>query len=687
MTARVRTALCTLLLLTTGILFHWRVALLGRTPHGRDTGGLFYPIHHFWQSCVTRGELPAWLPTDAGGTPVLSLHTAALHPLLLLYTFLPFETAFRWLHVLAVLLGLLGMFGFCRQLGTSRGASVLGAFAFGFSTMFCWSLEFIPIALSLCATPFFLWATVAAIDGNRWARLGATLALGLVVIGGDLQMAPEIAAIAILLGAARGGRRGALHAMGLSLLGLGVGAVHLLPASLVTGESGRAAGLTAAEAYKFSLQWSELLDVFARDPPAAVGGGLIFSIYIGLPVLLLAALAPPKKTALSLMTLAVLCLLAALGPHAPVYGLLRAVVPFWNRFRYPVKLLLPLTLCLAPLAALGADRLGEKRAWLVPLLALVLFADLSRANFDLWYLGPKQTSLTEAPPLAKALANDPGLTYSYQLKTPPSARNREMEEDPNFENLRPQDIGITSMQYSDALFAAALYPPTSSLWGRRSWNGNQWALGSAERFQSIIHRGGPLEQGLELAGAFGVTHVILQTPVPESYRALVDAEDVDHGLAAVRVPNALPPAYVPSAAAQVLPADAVAKVLAPGFAPDHLALVESPSALAPPNADAAGAVPAIVTARGCSTLDVDADFARAGVLVINERMAPGWTATVDGTAAPVWTANALVRAVPAPAGHHRIRLQYMTPGLLGGLLLTVLSILLSLFLTLERQRC
>jgi len=47
--------------------------------------------------------------------------------------------------------------------------------------------------------------------------------------------------------------------------------------------------------------------------------------------------------------------------------------------------------------------------------------------------------------------------------------------------------------------------------------------------------------------------------------------------------------------------------------------------------------------------------------VLNDTFAPGWRADVDGEPAPVFRANALVRAVPVDAGRHRVEFAY-APG-------------------------
>ncbi len=58
-----------------------------------------------------------------------------------------------------------------------------------------------------------------------------------------------------------------------------------------------------------------------------------------------------------------------------------------------------------------------------------------------------------------------------------------------------------------------------------------------------------------------------------------------------------------------------------------------------------------------------------GYAVLLDRDAPGWRAEVDGQPATIVTADLLARAVAVGPGQHRVRFEYVTPGLrLGGLL-------------------
>src|SRR5690606_7186031 len=63
----------------------------------------------------------------------------------------------------------------------------------------------------------------------------------------------------------------------------------------------------------------------------------------------------------------------------------------------------------------------------------------------------------------------------------------------------------------------------------------------------------------------------------------------------------------------------------------------------------------LLDADGLSfSIDAPAD----GLVVVNEAYYPGWRATVDGRATPIYRANALVRAVWVGAGPHVIEMRF-----------------------------
>jgi hypothetical protein len=65
--------------------------------------------------------------------------------------------------------------------------------------------------------------------------------------------------------------------------------------------------------------------------------------------------------------------------------------------------------------------------------------------------------------------------------------------------------------------------------------------------------------------------------------------------------------------------------------------------------------------------------AAGGHAVLVDEDAPGWTATVDGAAAPVLTADALLRAVRIGPGRHEVVFSYRTPLLREGVAVSVVA--------------
>jgi uncharacterized membrane protein YfhO len=75
-----------------------------------------------------------------------------------------------------------------------------------------------------------------------------------------------------------------------------------------------------------------------------------------------------------------------------------------------------------------------------------------------------------------------------------------------------------------------------------------------------------------------------------------------------------------------------------------------------------------------------------GYAVLLDRDAPGWSARLDGEAAPIVTADLVARAVAVPPGVHRIDFRYRTPGLRLGALLSAIAWLNAALLALVLRR-
>lgn len=99
----------------------------------------------------------------------------------------------------------------------------------------------------------------------------------------------------------------------------------------------------------------------------------------------------------------------------------------------------------------------------------------------------------------------------------------------------------------------------------------------------------------------------------------------------------------------------------------------APSGPAP--AEGSGGAGDVVRAvRGVNTVSIDVEATRDAWLVLPDAWAPGWSATVNGNAAPVVRVNYYQRAVRVPEGTSQVSMRYRPPGLLTGAIISALTI-------------
>ncbi len=75
-----------------------------------------------------------------------------------------------------------------------------------------------------------------------------------------------------------------------------------------------------------------------------------------------------------------------------------------------------------------------------------------------------------------------------------------------------------------------------------------------------------------------------------------------------------------------------------------------------------------------NAMECDVNVSSDKVLCINTMYSKGWKAFVDGEQVPVYKANGLFLGLPLKAGSHSIRLEYTTPWLIEGLILSLVSV-------------
>ena len=85
-----------------------------------------------------------------------------------------------------------------------------------------------------------------------------------------------------------------------------------------------------------------------------------------------------------------------------------------------------------------------------------------------------------------------------------------------------------------------------------------------------------------------------------------------------------------------------------------------------------------MTSYRLNDVTVDVETPSPALLRLADLWYPDWTARVDGKRTPILKADYLLRAVPVPAGRHRVEFRYESPAVRRGLLLSLVSLLVVL---------
>jgi hypothetical protein len=121
----------------------------------------------------------------------------------------------------------------------------------------------------------------------------------------------------------------------------------------------------------------------------------------------------------------------------------------------------------------------------------------------------------------------------------------------------------------------------------------------------------------------------------------------------------------------------------------YMALVEAPpAAVAAIQHDPAGTSPGTVDVQAYTpgAIRLQTTATRPALLVVAETLAPGWRATLDGQAVPIWRANYLSQGVVVPAGTHTVELHYLPDSVLIGAAISGLALVIGLGLIVITRR-
>ncbi|MBI4367517.1 MAG: YfhO family protein [Deltaproteobacteria bacterium] len=121
-------------------------------------------------------------------------------------------------------------------------------------------------------------------------------------------------------------------------------------------------------------------------------------------------------------------------------------------------------------------------------------------------------------------------------------------------------------------------------------------------------------------------------------------------------PRALPRAFFPRSVEAASDNAMFAALSDPAFDPAERTLIERLPPTLPDGKSGDGR--ATIAAQQSDRVAIDVEASGPRVLVLTDTYYPGWRATVDGHATPIYRANYVFRAVAVPAGRHHIVFRY-----------------------------
>jgi hypothetical protein len=727
--------------------------LSGRALAWKDTAVLYAPVRGLVVSALRELRLPLWNPHEALGMPLFAqlLH-GVLHPVSVAAALVAPGASLDALAVVHVALGAAGAALLAARLGAAGAACSVAGLAFGVSGYVLGMAGNFMYLASAATAPWAAAGLLAAGAGGRSGIPLGALGTAAALLAGDPQWAAVACALGIALAWERSGERGAARAAGSVALGALLAGAQLAPTLALWRETARAAGLVAEDGGEWSLAPARLAELVAPGFfSGAPGESLVApvyqwlgrpgeryaipfspSVYVGAAALALAALGARRRGAPAVLAGgAALSLWLALGPALGASAI-SAHVPLWGSFRYPEKLVGPLTLCVALLAALGAERLraGVPRALPRGALAgaLAALAAAGAASYAIPYAGGGEAArlagarlgggLVHAAAALGAVAalaaaarrwpaaarHAPALVAAAVLADGAAAARHALhagapgvrDEAPLGALLAgadaprlahpvpvPRGFGPPSLDESDRLLLveSAMALPSFNVASRADALDGYTGL-MPRRYKRLDLALGDAfgEARYAAARRFSTSHVVIPRDVEAPFaervqRALQGGRPVPPGspwLAVFEVPHrprALFAEGVRLASGEEAAATELVRAIAAG-SPD--VVVEAP-ATAVPARPAPGRV--LRSERGEAWLRVEGESAGEGLLVVNDACWPGWRARLDGRPVRAYCADVAVRAVAWPAGRHVLELRYEPPELAAGLLASALGAL------------
>jgi hypothetical protein len=670
------------------LLWIFRRLFRGEVVEALDFLKWTLPSRALWRQALLQGRLLQWNPlSDLGSSVIYAPVHGVFYPgnLLLLIGGLPLSLSL--LFVGHLLLTGIGGYRLARQLGCRSQV----ALSVGLAWELGYQLWMFGLGEKVLSGAWIPWAAVELVRASRsnrfasWSLVRAAGALALMALAGDpfLWLHALLLAGTLAWAASEDGERPPISRVMARLLGaVGLAALlagpQLVPMLTLVPYSTRAGGLDRATAEMWSLNPVRLADLVA---PGAVGSGYNIEwcahFYFGLGLVLSIPWAGRSRLAAALWALVLLSVLLALGRHTPINDLLRRTIPPLAYLRYPEKYTLLTVSALALLGGLGLERALAKRT------SLACFALPAGAALGIGLLAgaTEYARMNDGTGLARTvaavtvficvLALSRWRPHLLWLLPVTAAIDLALFAEPEFLWL-PETV-VTQMPRSLRQMVGPVSEPPSRV---------------------IIDPGAQNPIPPNTAYLFNVGHVYaLETARTSSVQKLLMAFDTQRSRASrlldiawwlragdQREGEGHPIRRLGAVDLVSLPATGRLRIVGRvRLASDEVALSELTTPQFDPGYEAIlapgpGARPLDTTPTGhCEHVafepehvEITCHTSSEALLLMSEAHAAGWTAQVDGVPATVLRADVALRAVFLPAGFHRLRLDYRTPGLRWG---------------------
>jgi len=677
--------------------------LRGRVPYWRDMHLANVPGRDYLHEVLRNGELPQWWPFEGGGTPLLAMPTAEIfHPSVLLTFAMPPLSGLAVHGLLATLAAAWGACLLARLLGQQRVSAFVAGLAYAANGYVLGLVEQTFMLTAAATVPWYAASLlVARRRGGAWHAAPA-LVFALQILAGDPQAAILAAAAGLVIAlAADPAPATAALALLAPVGGALLSAVQILPALRLIPSTSRAAAPTNADSWALEGRHLAGLLLPALTEPTEY----VFSTCLGVGVVALAAASLPRArrrpVVAALLGLTLVSIWLALGDGWGLNALARAVVPIWDRLRFPVKSILPAMLALSLLAGEGLRELSGRRrrtallfaagaaALAVPAgllyverMPIPVAATLAAVAAAVLFVHPRGPARSAIPLALSAQVLSlsgsilPTADPSFYSEPPLATRLALLGvglEGPAFERIDPRPHAVSLFHEFEMAGVGGQRTATGALWRLPCITAYSPAASNRLlRLFDLLPRMSQ-ERAEAIYGTLGAGFLVITREAVRRAHEVLDALP-RLGYVLVRNPVSLPRAYG-IACARAAPFADIARLLHdPSFDPRHELLVEGTGGAACPP-DAPAFVEARIAARTNASVEVDAQMPWDGWLVLNEARFDGWTADVDGADAPILPAYGVMRAVRVPAGGHVVHFRYETPGLATGATISGASLL------------